>query len=246
MQARVGEDAEPFPVAYQHAAGALCLHHSGDRDNVGAAVDDMRRAQECLLNARHRQRLHFALAVTLRQRAQLVRQVRKQQCAEHRVARDQRVDSSLGKLVCHHLFGREKAAACAAGNQRASVEAVVGPIGCYQFFPVELRDMAFDDDEQVQRLGRGVEDRFTFTEVGDIDAVANNLLFSGVEAVERRGCEIERVGHDAPLSTHGDTKCYPRRRAPRVHVVPAASDWRRTRFGRWSILHAHWLMSRSP
>ena len=76
-------------------------------------------------HARHRQRLHLALAVALRQRAELVRQVREQQRAEGRVARDQRVDGGLRQLVGQHLLGGDEAAAGAAGDQRAAVEAVV-------------------------------------------------------------------------------------------------------------------------
>ena len=41
----------------------------------------------------------------------------------------------------------------------------------------------------------GVEQRLALAEVGDVDAVAHEPLLVGVEAVERRGREVERVGH---------------------------------------------------
>ena len=44
--------------------------------------------------------------------------------------------------------------------------------------------MALDDDEQVRRLDARIEQRLVGAEVGDVDAVAHDALFGGVEAVE--------------------------------------------------------------
>ena len=195
LQSGVGEDPEPGAIAHQQTAGPVPLHRGRHGDDARRAVDHMGRAQKGFVDPGHRQRVQFALAVALRQRAELFRQIGEQQGAECRVARDQRLDGGPGQFVRHHLFGRDEAAAGAAGHQRAAVEAVVGPERGHEFVGLELRDVALDDDEQVQRFGAGIEDRFRRAEIGDVDTVPDDLLLAGVQAVERRGREVERVGH---------------------------------------------------
>ncbi|MNG30340.1 hypothetical protein D3C84_1159430 [compost metagenome] len=72
LQSGIGEDAESFGVAHQNAAGLVLMHmrrHAGDGRT---RVDDMRRAQKGLADPRQGQCQHLALAVALRQRAELV------------------------------------------------------------------------------------------------------------------------------------------------------------------------------
>ena len=65
----------------------------------------------------------------------------------------------------------------------------------HQLVRVVLRDTALDQDEQVGRLDARLEEGLAFGEIGDVDAVANDLLLRGIEAIEGRVREIEGVGY---------------------------------------------------
>ena len=91
LQPGVREDAEPRAVAHQHAAACVAPASRARRRRCRSPPSTTCAGpQERLGDPRRRQRLHLALAVALRQRAELVRQVREQQRAERGVARDQR------------------------------------------------------------------------------------------------------------------------------------------------------------
>jgi hypothetical protein len=57
--------------------------------------------------------------------------------------------------------------------------------------------MALDHDEQVRGFHARIEDRLAFAEVRDVDGIAHEPLFIGIEAIERRRREVECVGHRA-------------------------------------------------
>ena len=83
------------------------------------------------------------------------------------------------------VVGRDEAAAGPPRHERTAVETIVRPEGRDQLARVELRHMALDDDEQVRGFDPGLENRFAFAEVRDVDGVSNEPLLVGIEPIER-------------------------------------------------------------
>ena len=151
--------------------------------------------QKSFINPRQRQRLQLVLPSPLRQRAELVAQVREQQRAEGGVRRNQLTDGLPRQLVGHHFFSRHKTAADLACHQAPAVETIIGTIGGDDLVAVELRDVAFDDDKEMGRHGADVENDLALRKIRDVNAVPNQTLLVRVQAVKRRGSEVEGIGH---------------------------------------------------
>ena len=140
------------------------------------------------------------LTLALRQGAELVAQVRKQQRAKSGVRGNQVTYRLVRQLVGHYLLRRHKAAADAARHQPAAVEAVVGPVSRGDFVAVELGNVALDDDKQMGRRAANFQDRLALAKIDHIDAVANQPLLVRVQTVKRRGGKIEGIWHGVYLT----------------------------------------------
>ena len=186
----------------------------------------MRRAQEGLVDAGHRQRLQLVLAAALGQRPQLVRQIGEQQRAEGDVRGDQRRDRLLREPVGHHLLDGDEAAAGATGHQRAAVEAVVGAVAALLLVAVPLLDMALDQHEQMGRLLAGRQDDRALAEILDVDAAAHPVALVGVQAVEGRGGKVEGAGHGAMSPAGRGLSLSDDSVRPGLHGACAASEIR--------------------
>src|SRR5574344_611039 len=137
----------------------------------------------------------------LGQGAQFVAQIREQQRPKGGIAGNQLLHRGAGQLVHQHLLGRDKAAAGAARDQAAAIKAIVRAKGGLHLVTLHLRDVAFDDDEQVGGLGPHLQHHRLGLEVGNIDVAAHQRLLVGREAIKRRGRKIKGIGHSANDST---------------------------------------------
>ena len=101
------------------------------------------------------------------------------------------------ELVGQHLLGGHEAAADLSGQQAAAIEGVVRAEARDRLAVArrELAHEALDHDEQMGRRHAGLENRFAFAEIGDVDLGAHPIALLGREAVEGRMAEIEGARH---------------------------------------------------
>ena len=116
------------------------------------------------------------LTFSLRNRGELVGEIRKQHRAKGCIAGDQAADGFFRQLVRHHFFGRHKPVADFFGDQATAVKAVVCSVGIDDLAVLDLVDETLDDDEQMGGLNADIEDGFARTKVGDVNTCADQSL----------------------------------------------------------------------
>ncbi len=189
----LGDQAEPLAVPHQQRLDAEFVHPPRRRLQRGVAGQCFRRLPAQIADPRAHHRAGPHLIARAGRGFELARNVEIEKRGEAGIAVDEFQGEIARQQMAERFFARDKGVGAAALHQRPAIEAVAGAAQRNEFGAVALLDLALDDDEQA--VGRAVarDDRLAGRKIADVEHRANGLDLAGVEPIEGRLGNIERL-----------------------------------------------------